>query len=606
MANNQSQGAQRKEKRIVRDEERGHWNSKAEFVLTLIGYAIGIGNVWRFPYLCYRSGGAAFLIPYILMVILAGVPLFYMEILIGQFSSTGCTGMWRLVPIFKGAGIAQIIVNSYCMCYYSVIISYPIRMMSYCFVKTVPWISCHNPWNTPSCVISSDGNSTDIIVTSSDEFFHLEILRISSSISEIGGIVWEQLVALILVWIIVYFCVMGGVKSVGKVVYFTAPFPYILLFILFLRGVTLPGAWSGIKYFVYPEWKYLLDLKVWADASIQMFFGLGPGWGGLINMASFNTFRNNAKLDTYLVVSINVFTSFFAGLVVFSVLGFLSEKSGIPVENVATGGAGLAFIAYPEALAMMPIPQLWALMFFFMLFLLGVSTVFVILESFVSSVLDEWMWARSYKWQLTLCTCIMFLGLSSIMCTNVSTPAGTLTLHSLVYLYFKAGMFILQLFDWYSSSIAVIFICMVEIIMVSWIYGTKNFMMDVEFMLKKRPSLYWHILWQWVTPVMIIFILIMSIAFIRTITYKDAPYPTWAVILGWCSFVSSVMFIPLYIIYVMIQKRATFRDSMKKRLRPLDWTPGDPEDRAEYVAYRGQRQMPAFMSETDLESVTGR
>lgn len=591
MANNQKQaeGPPRamKEKRIVRDEERGHWNSKTEFILTLVGYAIGIGNVWRFPYLCYRSGGAAFLIPYILMVIFAGVPLFYMEILIGQFSSTGCTGMWRLVPLFKGAGIAQIIVNSYCMCYYSVIISYPIRMMSYCFFDKVPWISCDNSWNTEACVvaehISSGGNSSDIIVTSSDEFFHLEILRISSSISDIGGIVWEQLVALIVVWIIVYFCVMGGVKSVGKVVYFTAPFPYILLFILFLRGVTLPGAWSGIKYFVYPEWKYLLDLKVWADASIQMFFGLGPGWGGLINMASFNNFRNNAKLDTYLVISINVFTSFFAGLVVFSVLGFLSEKSGVPVENVATGGAGLAFIAYPEALALMPIPQLWALMFFFMLFLLGVSTVFVILESFVSSILDEWMWARNYKWQLTLCTCITFLALSSVMCTN-------------------AGMFILQLLDWYSSAIAVICICLVEIIMVSWIYGTKNFMMDVEFMLGKRPSLYWQILWQWITPFVIIFILIMSIAFIRTITYNDIPYPSWAIILGWCSFVSSVMFIPLYIINIMIQKRATFRESMQKRLKPLDWTPGDPKDREEYSAFRRQRRMPDFMSETDVES----
>lgn len=128
----------------------------------------------------------------------------------------------------------------------------------------------------------------------------------------------------------------------------------------------------------------------------------------------------------------------------------------------------------------------------------------MILEAFVSSILDEWMWARNYKWQLTLCTCVTFLALSSIMCTNVGTPVGSLILHGLVSLYFKAGMFILQLLDWYSSAIAVICICLVEIIMVSWIYGTKNFMMDVEFMMGKRPSLYWQILWQWITPVVII------------------------------------------------------------------------------------------------------
>ncbi|KRJ97333.1 sodium- and chloride-dependent glycine transporter 2 isoform X2 [Drosophila yakuba] len=490
MANTQpaTTTAPRKDKRIERDENRGQWNSKSEFILSLLGYAIGIGNVWRFPYLCYRSGGAAFLIPYMLMVILAGIPLFYMEVLIGQFSSTGCTGMFRMTPLLKGTGIAQVVVNAYCVCYYSVIISYPVRMIFYCFFKQVPWEDCSNSWNSDNCVTVSDmgkQNSTDGFSTSADEFFHLEVLRISKDISELGGMVWEQLVALIVTWIIIYFCLMRGIKSVGKVVYFTVPFPYLLLFILLVRGATLPGAWKGIKFYLYPEWDRLLDLKVWADAAIQMFFGIGPGWGGIVNMASFSNFRNNARWDTILIVSINVFTSILAGFVVFSVLGFLSEKSGIPVETVATGGAGLAFVTYPEAIGMLPVPQLWALMFFFMLFLLGIDSVFVQLEAIMTSILDEWYWVRSHKWKLTLVSCFIFLGLSSIMCTN-------------------GGMFILQLFDWYSSAIAVIVICLVEIIMVAWIYGIKNFMLDVEFMLGKRPSLYWRILWQVVTPVILI------------------------------------------------------------------------------------------------------
>ncbi|EDV59240.1 sodium- and chloride-dependent glycine transporter 1 [Drosophila erecta] len=588
MANTQppTTTASRKDKRIERDENRGQWNSKSEFILSLLGYAIGIGNVWRFPYLCYRSGGAAFLIPYILMVLLAGIPLFYMEVLIGQFSSTGCTGMFRMAPLLKGTGFAQVVVNAYCVCYYSVIISYPVRMIFYCFFKKVPWEDCDNSWNTDSCVTASDmgkQNNTDGFTTSADEFFHLEVLRISKDISELGGMVWEQLIALIVTWIIIYFCLMRGIKSVGKVVYFTVPFPYLLLFILLVRGATLPGAWNGIKFYLYPEWHRLLDLKVWADAAIQMFFGIGPGWGGIVNMASFSNFRNNARCDSVLIVAINVFTSILAGFVVFSVLGFLSEKSGIPVETVATGGAGLAFVTYPEAIAMLPIPQLWALMFFFMLFLLGIDSVFVQLEAIMTSILDEWYWVRSHKWKLTLISCLVFLVFSSIMCTN-------------------GGMYILQLFDWYSSSIAVIVICLVEIIMVAWIYGIKNFMLDVEFMLGKRPSLYWRILWQIVTPVIIIFILITSIVFMRTITYNNIPYPLWAIIIGWASCLTSVMWIPLYILYIMIRKRATLCDSLKKRLKPLDWTPADPQDRADYEAFRKQRQMPGFMSDTDMES----
>ncbi|XP_017115970.1 sodium- and chloride-dependent glycine transporter 1 [Drosophila elegans] len=575
----------RKERRIERDENRGQWTSKWEFVLSLMGYAIGIGNVWRFPYLCYRSGGAAFLIPYMLMVILVGIPLFYMEILIGQFSSTGCTGMFRLVPLFKGTGIAQVVVNAFCVCYYSVIISYPIRMISYCFFKKVPWEDCHNPWNTDDCVAGTNlgkQNSTEGFNTASDEFFHLEVLRISSNISELGGMVWQQLLSLLVTWIVVYLCLIRGIKSVGKVVYFTVPFPYILLFILLVRGVTLPGAWSGIKFYLYPEWHRLLDLKVWADAAVQMFFGIGPGWGGLVNMASFSNFRNNAKNQSILIVSVNVFTSIFAGFVVFSVLGFLSEKTSIPVEDVATGGAGLAFVTYPEAIAMLPVPQLWALMFFAMLFLLGIDSVFVQLESIMSSIQDEWAWVRKHKWKLTLTSCFVFFALSSIMCTN-------------------GGMYILQLFDWYSSAIAVIVICLVEIIMVAWIYGIKNFMLDTEFMLGKRPSLYWRISWQIITPLVLIFILITSIVFIRTITYNGVSYPDWAVYIGWASFAASVMWIPLYIFYIMIRKRATLCESLKKRLKPLDWTPADPQDRADYEAFRRQRQMPAFMSDTDME-----
>ncbi|KAH8355836.1 hypothetical protein KR200_010722 [Drosophila serrata] len=573
---------ERKDKRIVRDGERGKWKTKHEFILSLLGYAIGIGNVWRFPYLCYRSGGAAFLIPYMLMVIVAGVPLFYLELLIGQFSGTGCTGMFRLAPLFRGAGIAQVIVNVYCVCYYSVLISYPIRMISYCFFKKVPWQDCNNPWNTPHCVSMQGAGPQNqtYFQTPSDEFFNLEVLRLSTGIADLGGMVWPQWISLIITWLIVYACLAGGIKTVGKVVYFTVPFPYLLLLILFCRGVTLPGSWMGIKFFLYPEWKRLLDLKVWTDAAIQMFFGMGPGWGGLINMASFSDFRNKAKCDTYLIIAINIFTSIFAGLVVFSVLGFLSYKSGVPVADVATGGAGLAFVTYPEAITRMPVPQLWGLLFYVMLFLLGIDSLFVQLEAVTTSILDELRCLRKYKYLLTMFACLILFLSATIMCTN-------------------GGMFIVQLFDWYSSPLSVCAICFVEIIMVSWVYGVKNFMLDVEFMLGKRPGLYWRILWQWVTPMVLVFIFVMTAVFMRTITYNNISYPTWAVALGWAICVSSVMFIPLYMVYIMIRKRATLCSSLKRRLKPMDWTPADPDDRAAYEAFRRQHNMPDFMSESD-------
>ncbi|KAH8378508.1 hypothetical protein KR093_011746, partial [Drosophila rubida] len=573
-----------KEKRIVRDEDRGHWSSKAEFVLSLIGYAIGIGNVWRFPYLCYRSGGGAFLVPYMLMVVLCGIPLFYMEVLIGQFSGTGCTGMFRLAPILKGTGYCMVVVNAYCVCYYSVLISYPIRMLYYCFFTVVPWACCDNSWNTPNCTIIDklESVNAETVKTSSDEFFHNEVLRISSSIADLGGMVWQQLISLFIAWFVIYMCVVRGIKS-ASLVYFTAPFPYVLLTILFVRGITLPGASKGITYFLYPKWDCLYDLKVWSDAAIQIFFGLGPGWGGIVNMASFNNFRNSAKFDSVVVVMVNVFTSLYAGVVVFSVLGFLSHQTGIPVETVATSGAGLAFVTYPQAISMLPCPQLWGVLFFIMLFLLGIDSVFVQLEAITSSILDEVQVLRDYKWKLTLVLCSSFFLVSTVMCTN-------------------AGMFILQLFDWYSSSLAIIVVCFVEVIMVAYIYGIDNFMSDVEFMLGARPRLFWKITWKYITPIVLIFVLFTTIFFLRRISYNGIEYPEWAIMIGWASFVSSIILIPSYIVYIMIIKRKTLGHSLRKRFKPLDWTPADPTDRAEYEQFRKERNMPPFMSESEADT----
>lgn len=175
-------------------------------------------------------------------------------------------------------------------------------------------------------------------------------------------------------WILIFLCIRNGVKSVGKVVYITATFPFIILSILLIRGITLPGAIEGIKYYITPQWDQLSNINIWADASIQIFFSLGPGWGGIVNMASYNKFRNNTQFDSLFIPIMNCGTSIFAGFVVFSVLGYMANISGLPVSSVVAGGPGLAFVTYPEAIAMLPMPQLWAILFFIMLYLLGMDS----------------------------------------------------------------------------------------------------------------------------------------------------------------------------------------------------------------------------------------
>ncbi|XP_015591859.1 sodium- and chloride-dependent glycine transporter 1 isoform X2 [Cephus cinctus] len=552
--------------------ERGSWANKTEFLLSCAGYAIGIGNVWRFPYLCYRNGGGAFLVPYLLMLFLCGIPLFFMESSMGQFGGTGCITMFRMSPLFKGAGFAIVIVNIICTMYYNVIISYPLMFLAMSLRSKLPWQDCDNPWNTYKCLklggeIFNKRNETDQMKliehtkTPADEFFHNHILQISESIDEIGTIVWPLFACNFISWIIVFMCICNGVKSVGKVVYFTATFPFVILFVLLIRGVTLPGAMDGILFYITPQWSQLTNLKVWADAAIQIFFSLGPGWGGIVNMASYNPFRNNNRLDSILVPILNCGTSIFAGFVVFSVLGFMSYRTGIPVSTVATGGPGLAFVTYPEAITMLPVPQLWAVLFFTMLYLLGMDSCFVQIEAIISSITDAYPELRKHKKIVTVVSLvILFLG-SLCFVTN-------------------GGMYILQVFDWYAASISVISICLVEAIVIGWTYGSDNFVRDVEFMINEKLHCWWPLCWKYVTPIILSFIFVTTIVFNTRLTYNGIEYPEWAILLGWCSCLVSMLCIPGYAIVHLITTKGTLKERLVIGMNPTsEWGPQKKEDR---------------------------
>ncbi|XP_065083593.1 sodium- and chloride-dependent glycine transporter 1 [Ochlerotatus camptorhynchus] len=549
-------------------KERGSWASKTEFILSCLGYAIGIGNVWRFPYLCYRNGGGAFLVPYLSMLFLCGIPLFFLEVCLGQFTGLGCVTVFKIAPLLKGAGPAIVIINFICSSYYNVIIAYPMLFLWKSMQAQLPWESCNNEWNTPRCLELGGQGRAQILMNNSmlspaerwrtpaDEFFHNEILHISDGIETVGSIVWPLFVCNAISWVVIYACIINGVKSIGKVVYFTATFPFVVLGILFVRGITLPGAAEGIRFYIMPQWSELTNLKVWADAAIQIFFSLGPGWGGIVNMASYNQFKNNTKLDSILIPIVNCGTSIFAGFVVFSVLGYLSHQTGLPVSTVATGGPGLAFITYPEAIAMLPFPHLWASLFFMMLFFLGVGSMFVQIEAIISSVLDEVPRLRRRKRLITLGICfVMFL---------LSTSCTT-----------EGGMYLLQLFDWYSASISVILVCIVEVIAVAWIYGVQNFVRDVEFMIDRPVGRFWVVSWKFVTPVILIFIFFTTIVHNTEVTYNGVQYPQWAIAVGWMSCISSMLCIPAYALYKLATTKGTFMQRIKTNLIPYDWGPSD-------------------------------
>lgn len=268
----------------------------------MVGLAIGLGNVWRFPYLCYKNGGGAFLIPYFVALFLAGIPMFFMELALGQMLTIGGLGVFKITPIFKGIGYAAAVMSCWMNVYYIVILAWAVFYLFMSMRPDVPWRNCDNYWNTYKCVnpylrkqiYCYEGKDNDskykictvntmnisavdiadpvkefweyvhytVLGSITIFFFRRRTLNISSGIEDIGNIRWELAGTLLFVWILCYFCIWKGVKWTGKVVYFTALFPYVLLSILLVRGVTLPGALEGIKFYIIPNFSKLTESQV--------------------------------------------------------------------------------------------------------------------------------------------------------------------------------------------------------------------------------------------------------------------------------------------------------------------------------------------------------
>lgn len=253
----------------VKMKDRGQWSNKMEFVLSVAGEIIGLGNVWRFPYLCYKNGGGAFFIPYLIFLFTCGIPVFFLEVSLGQFTSEGGITCWRKIsPLFEGIGYATQVIVALLNFYYIIVLAWGIFYLSYSFSWNLPWSSCNNTWNTESCIEfqrrneSIDQSHLENATSPVIEFWERRVLRISSGIEEIGTLHWDLVLCLLLAWVLCYFCIWKGVKSTGKVVYFTATFPYVMLVILLIRGVTLPGASRGIQFYLYPDLGRLADPQV--------------------------------------------------------------------------------------------------------------------------------------------------------------------------------------------------------------------------------------------------------------------------------------------------------------------------------------------------------
>ncbi|KAG7489634.1 sodium-and chloride-dependent GABA transporter ine-like isoform X1 [Solea senegalensis] len=561
---------------------RPTWSGRLEFILASVGYAVGLGNVWRFPYLCYSSGGGAFMIPYLTMVLLCGIPLLFMEFAIGQYTRLGPVhALAKICPLFKGVGLATVVISFVFTTYYNVLMSWSLYYFFNSFEATLPWKSCNNTWNVVENCSRGFVDKDVYLQSASQQFFDYRLLEKTAGIEESGGIRWELFGYLIFAWVIVYLCIFKGVKSTGKVVYFTAIFPYFVLFALLINNLQLPGAKKGILYFVTPVWSKLFTVKVWVNAAAQVFNSIGIAFGSQISLASYNKFNNNILRDTLIVSLTNSFTSILAGFVIFSAVGYMANIYNLPVDNIATDGPGLVFVVYPEILSTMPVSQLWAPLFFFMLLCLGLDSQFATVEVAVAFVKDEYgprilqYIKREELITLAVCLVSFLLGLPHIT---------------------KGGIYVFQLMDHYTAVVSLVFLAFFEVLAVCWIFGVSRISIMIKKMLGKAPNLYFRICWMVLCPILMLVILISSIAQYTPVHYGKYSYPAWSEWVGWAVSLISIVWIPLGAIQEICKNKGSFRQRLKTAITPT------VDLGAEYPSSEKQN-LDLQMSETLLSSV---
>ncbi|KAK2492999.1 hypothetical protein MC885_009362 [Smutsia gigantea] len=518
-----------------------------------------------------RKGGKveerSFLVPYVVMLIVEGMPLLYLELAVGQRMRQGSIGAWTAIsPYLGGVGVASVVVSFFLSMYYNIINAWAFWYLFHSFQDPLPWSAC--PLNS-----NRTGYDEECEKASSTQYFWFrKTLNISPSIQENGGVRWEPALCLVLAWLVVYLCILRGTESTGKVVYFTASLPYCVLLIYLVRGLTLHGATNGLAYMFTPKMEQLTNPKAWINAATQIFFSLGLGFGSLIAFASYSEPSTNCQKHACTVSLINSATSIFASIVTFSIYGFKAtfnyenclnkvillltnsfdlEDGFLTASNLeqvkgylasafpskyskvfpqikncsleseldtAVQGTGLAFIVYTEAIKNMEVPQMWSVLYFFMLLMLGIGSMLGNTAAILTPLTDSQVISSHLpKEAISGLVCLANCAIGLVFTT-------------------EAGNYWFDIFNDYAATLSLLLIVLVESVAVCYVYGLRRFESDLKAMTGRTLNWYWKAMWAGVSPVLII-------SLFGQLVTKD--YPTYALAAIGLLVASSTMCIPL-------------------------------------------------------------
>ena len=458
---------------------REQWNSKLGFILAAIGSAVGLGNLWRFPYIAATNGGGAFIFPYLFAILTAGIPILILEYTLGKTYRTGAPGVFaRINRKFEWLGWLQSLTAFLILVYYFAIVVWVLSYIGFAF---------GNQW----------GENTE-------DFFY-GFLGITDSMTQLGGIRTNLLIPFIIVWIVAGFIMYKGInKGIDLACKICLPILLVCVVIIFFRGITLPGAMDGIAYMFTPDWSAIAHADVWVAAYGQVFFSLSIAFGIMLAYSSYLPKEEDVVNTAFLTACCNHGFEIFAGIGIFSIIGYLAYSQGVGVEDVAAAGVGLAFVVFPTAISSLPaLNSLIGVLFFLSLFTAGITSLISIAQAVITPIQD--------KWQLSHAKAV----------TIVLVPAFCLS-----FLFITgAGLYLLDLADFIANNIGIVAGGVAEVIIIGWLFKPE----EIRKIANSTSNFSVGRWWIWCLK--LVTVIVLGYTFIKNMVsyFKDGyeGYPMW-------------------------------------------------------------------------------
>lgn len=480
-------------------KKREAFGSRNVFILSAIGSAVGLGNIWRFPYVAYEGGGGAFLIPYLCALLTAGIPLLFFDYAIGhRFRGSAPLAFRRMSRAAEPLGWWQVLICVVIATYYAVIIAW---------AAMYTWFSAQITWG--------EGNEKDYFFS---DFLQMGDLKNGVSLDFVPQVG----IPLIGVWLVVIVIMALGVKrGIGLANMILMPLLTLMFATLVVQALFLPGAMDGLNAFFTPNWAALADPGVWASAYGHIFFSLSVAFGIMVTYSSYLKRKTDLTGSGLVVGFANSGFEILAGIGVFAALGFMAQAQNTDVSGVASSGIGLAFIAFPTIVSQATGGSIFGVLFFGALVFAGITSLISVLEVVVAALQDKLGWSRV---RTTL------------------TVAIPVALASIAFFSTTTALQVLDTTDAFINAFGIMAVALVAVILVAWILRKLPVLREH---LNKRSSFrlgrLWMVLVGALAPIVLGYLFVSEI--IAKITTPYEGYPLWFLaIFGWGMVIALIVF----------------------------------------------------------------